>query len=288
MLSLSASHNDGTFAERFHQRVSLTLQPSGIRIVAEQTDGEQCDGEDMQSAVWDGAIQMASAMQDPLLFADGHWRRKQHVIELGAGCGVVGIAAALLGCQRVTLTDYPQLLPLLRRNATANHLDASVCDAAPLEWGSSVGSLAACDAVLGSDVTTFIQSHEALCETLCALEAVSTAAGMASPLEILIAHQQRGSDVGFFLDAFEPHFEVSAIWCSPAVDAQHDAQDPDAPSLARPRALPNRTMIIFSLRRRPSAEAAEDGEDEGEPSDAAIQAALRGDIGLLKATLRGL
>lgn len=40
----------------------------------------------------------------------------QRIIELGSGTGVVGLVAAALGAQQVTLTDKQQILPLLKRN----------------------------------------------------------------------------------------------------------------------------------------------------------------------------
>ena len=43
------------------------------------------------------------------------------MVELGAGCGVVGLLAAALGAT-VALTDIRALLPLLRGNAARNWL----------------------------------------------------------------------------------------------------------------------------------------------------------------------
>ena len=57
------------------------------------------------------------------------------VVELGAGTGACGLAAALLGSEEVLLTDKPSLLPSLERNARANGACPSVRCAA-LEWHS--------------------------------------------------------------------------------------------------------------------------------------------------------
>ena len=47
--------------------------------------------------------------------ACAEWLRGRNCLELGAGTGIVGICAALLGA-KVTLTDTASCLPLLRQN----------------------------------------------------------------------------------------------------------------------------------------------------------------------------
>jgi predicted nicotinamide N-methyase len=49
--------------------------------------------------------------------------RGKSVLELGAGCGLVGIAACVLGAERVILTDLPYTMELMRTNVAKN--DAS-------------------------------------------------------------------------------------------------------------------------------------------------------------------
>jgi predicted nicotinamide N-methyase len=67
------------------------------------------------------------------------------VLELGAGCGLAGLAAAALGCAEVLLTDNePEVLQLLARSA-ARYPAARVLD---LNWGDD-GSHAALAAAVG-------------------------------------------------------------------------------------------------------------------------------------------
>ncbi|KAI8801975.1 putative methyltransferase-domain-containing protein [Cladochytrium replicatum] len=59
--------------------------------------------------------------------------RNRHVLELGSGRGVVGIAAHNLGAASVTLTDIPAALPSLRTIVSLNHAASSV-SVVPLDW----------------------------------------------------------------------------------------------------------------------------------------------------------
>mmetsp|Transcript_41973 Transcript_41973/g.90662 ORF Transcript_41973/g.90662 Transcript_41973/m.90662 type:complete len:252 (+) Transcript_41973:59-814(+) len=89
-------------------------------------------------------------------FADDHFQR-QSVLELGSGCGAVGMYMSQRGALPVVLTDVQKALPLLKRNVLANRLSCEVC---PLTWGTAVSRLpgpvrdrAPFDLVLATDCT---------------------------------------------------------------------------------------------------------------------------------------
>lgn len=96
----------------------LVLREGVSLQVAEQHDG--LDGE-AGVVVWDAALvlahYLAAAVDRGRLRLAG-----ARVLELGAGTGCAGLAAAALGAAEVVLTDRPQLLPLLRHNVEARCL----------------------------------------------------------------------------------------------------------------------------------------------------------------------
>lgn len=91
------------------------------------------------------------------------------VIELGAGTGLPGLTAALLGANRVVLTDVETLLPGLLKNVEANGLGDRV-EVRQLLWGSdeSLNELGRgeFDLVLMSDVFFDTDETARLAKTL--------------------------------------------------------------------------------------------------------------------------
>ncbi|CAK9105584.1 unnamed protein product [Durusdinium trenchii] len=81
------------------------------------------------------------------------------VLELGAGPGAPGLAAARLGA-RVALTDYAELVPLMERNIALNQLTGTA-RAVALDWSAAASSefagddAAPLDLILAADVVYF-------------------------------------------------------------------------------------------------------------------------------------
>ena len=147
-------------------------------------------------AVWDAAVVLAQYVQSL-----GAALRGAAVIELGAGTGLPGLAAAKLGA-RVTLTDRERALPLLRMNAEANALDIAV---EALEWGvpRRPGGGAPFALVLAADVVCHDESLAPLLATLREL----TAGGA----EVLLANKCRDVAEHAFWEAAAAHFHVELL-----------------------------------------------------------------------------
>lgn len=139
--------------------------------------------------IWDCAIPLAFQLHhhfDHFLSPARHSGRSLHIIELGAGCGVVGLVAALSAQERqasepVTyLTDIEQVvgqvtLPLLARlKQSFPWLKKLSCSAHALDWAEpelppsevSASTAAADLLVLATDVLYNVESHNAFLQCL--------------------------------------------------------------------------------------------------------------------------
>ncbi|KAF2290241.1 hypothetical protein GH714_005126 [Hevea brasiliensis] len=156
------------------------------------------------SVMWDSGVVLGKflehAVDSKLLMLQG-----KKVVELGAGCGLVGCIAALLGAQ-VTLTDLPDRLRLLKKNIESNLRDGDLRGFAvvrELVWGMSLTkiwwNLYPITVILGSDV---IYSEEAvmdLLDTLMQLCGIQTT--------IFLAGELRNDTVlEYFLEAAMKNF----------------------------------------------------------------------------------
>lgn len=149
----------------------------------ELTDGRGClelaqtpfGPEGFASTVWDSSIVLARMLEHR-----GESLLGCRCIELGAGCGLVGLAAAALGAN-VVLTDLPVNLRLLRANARANAKASlgGVPRVQPLAWGERLLD-EGFDMVVATDVFYAREAMPALLETLVALAGPRTSVLLAA------------------------------------------------------------------------------------------------------------
>jgi hypothetical protein len=96
----------------------------GVTVAGRQILIQECPnlpGAGTGVTAWDGALLLARYLE-----VCSSSVRGCRVLELGAGCGVVGIVAAALGAQSVLMTDLPSVLPLLQSNMDRNrHLNTN-------------------------------------------------------------------------------------------------------------------------------------------------------------------
>lgn len=133
------------------------------------------------SRVWPAAFELATAVAE----ADVAGKR---AIELGAGAGLAGLAAAAAGAD-VTLTDLPENLDLLRRNAAANGLDAGV---AALDWrDAAAAGLGRFDVVLAADAVFWPVLFDPL------LDAMAACAAENATILLAVAHRLDRTELFF-------------------------------------------------------------------------------------------
>mmetsp|Transcript_24928 Transcript_24928/g.56142 ORF Transcript_24928/g.56142 Transcript_24928/m.56142 type:complete len:252 (+) Transcript_24928:103-858(+) len=129
--------------------VSLVLPDSKqevkLRLVADWGVG-------VGGGVWSAALLLCRqiASRETVFRAQMQGRR---VLELGAGTGVLGLAAAHICHPKVTvLTDLESYLPLLRENVDRNRACSSDIQAVAYDWNSDPALGAPFDFILGGDL----------------------------------------------------------------------------------------------------------------------------------------
>ncbi|XP_049743949.1 protein N-lysine methyltransferase METTL21A isoform X3 [Elephas maximus indicus] len=160
------------------------------------------------AVVWDAAIVLSTYLEMGAMELRGC-----SAVELGAGTGLVGIVAALLGAH-VTITDRKVALEFLKSNVEAN-LAPQIQPKAivkELTWGQNLQSFSPgeFDLILGADI---IYLEETFTDLLQTLEYLCSDRSM-----ILLACRIRYERDNNFLAMLERQFTVSKVHYDPGKD----------------------------------------------------------------------
>ncbi|KAM9305271.1 protein N-lysine methyltransferase METTL21A [Gastrophryne carolinensis] len=148
------------------------------------------------AVVWDAAVVLCMYLE-----AGGINLQERSVIELGAGTGLVGIVAALLGGE-VTITDREVALNFLKANVQDNLPEEILrrVSVKALTWGRGLEDFSAYDVIVGADIIYLEETFQDLFKTLLHLSTENTV--------ILLSCKLRYQRDHHFLDMLREHFTV--------------------------------------------------------------------------------
>ncbi|XP_031565488.1 protein-lysine methyltransferase METTL21D-like [Actinia tenebrosa] len=135
---------------------------------------KQAEEGDVGCVVWDAAIVLEKYLETEG-FLNKRQMKGKRAIELGAGTGLVGLVASVLGAD-VVCTDLQDIIPLIELNIITNkHLVTGSLSAAVLKWGEDVSQLLPpFDYIFIADCIYYEESLEPLIKTMCDLSGPST------------------------------------------------------------------------------------------------------------------
>ncbi|KAM5152876.1 protein N-lysine methyltransferase METTL21A isoform 1-T2 [Mantella aurantiaca] len=151
------------------------------------------------AVVWDAAIVLCMYLEAGSINLEG-----RSVIELGAGTGLVGIVAALLGAE-VTVTDREVALEFLKANVHDN-LPSDLLhkvSVKPLTWGKGLKNFPPFDVIVGADIIYLEETFQDLLNTILHLSTENTVILLSCKLRYQRDHQ--------FLDMMRQHFSVVQV-----------------------------------------------------------------------------
>ncbi|XP_030054161.1 EEF1A lysine methyltransferase 3 [Microcaecilia unicolor] len=153
--------------------------------------------------VWEAALNLCGYFEAQKMNFIG-----KKVIELGAGTGIVGILAVLLG-GNVTITDLPQALKQIQENVWSNvpcqhPAQPQVC---ALTWGQDQDNFPTdYDFILGADIVYLEETYPSLIRTLQHLCSSRSTIYLSSKMR-----QEHGT-VTFFEETLPQHFLSELVY----------------------------------------------------------------------------
>mmetsp|Transcript_102596 Transcript_102596/g.235385 ORF Transcript_102596/g.235385 Transcript_102596/m.235385 type:complete len:308 (+) Transcript_102596:25-948(+) len=238
---------EGFFELANRKVVRCTFGAATIEVEQDTKLHDSCGG-----IVWETAYCLGKYAHRELAAATGAPPRTLRCLEVGAGCGLVGLSLAALGCS-VVCTDTGPALPLLRRNVDRNRgVVGGKVDVVGLDWTDDeqlriLARRGPYDVIVGTDVVFAQRLVQPLLRVLHTLSGANTL--------IWICVQERCSAAfGEFVEALPQWFQVRRV---PSEKLQ----------------FPDHACILFQMSKK---------ADAGRPR-ASLMAASSGVVGESKA-----
>lgn len=179
---------------KFHQTErNFTFAERTLTITQDWNDGG------VAAVVWDAAIVLSKYIEK-----HNQLSVKKNVIELGAGTGLVGMVAALLG-GNVIVTDRGMALKYINVNIenNANVLSGLPIKVEELNWGQDISQFQPPDLILGADIVYIEDTFHELFKTLLDLTGSETV--------VLLSCRIRYERDNKFLILLKTRFSISKV-----------------------------------------------------------------------------
>ncbi|XP_077997737.1 protein N-lysine methyltransferase METTL21A-like [Glandiceps talaboti] len=193
------------------------LQDRQFRFVGKDISIKQDWGNiGVAAVVWDAAIVLCDYLEKSVKKSKLNLSN-QRLIELGAGTGLVGMVAALLGAD-VIVTDRQMALKQLQENINRNLKptgDSSEIriNVQELDWGQNLEDYAEpFDIILGADIIYIKETFPDLLKTLIHLSDCKTL--------VLLSCRIRYEKDSDFIESLKDHFSVTKIFYDAATDVR--------------------------------------------------------------------
>ena len=192
---------DGSPNVEFKIRQQLMAPPGGVDTSIDSTG----------RFVWSTTVGLRERIQRDMVYAENaaaSQPERLQVLELGSGCGLLGMGLAATGLVDVVLTDHPNAMEWLGSNIELNRdIIREHARVAPLGWGNDQHATqleaqmtSHFDLIVGSDILYDHATHADLVETMIRFAVPANA-------PIYLAYPKR-SDEDSFLKVAQEHFHV--------------------------------------------------------------------------------
>ena len=205
-------HQDADTVVELHIREQFTMPPGGGAGASDNA------GDLTGRFVWPSSMPLLQRLQRDFLASDGKGQespsKKIRILELGSGCGLLGMGIQVLGGSKVEviLSEHGGAVKWLKTNIEQNEtLFERTPTAVCLDWrkfnaiDSDVGLVDEeyFDLIVGSDILYDSNLHQALTNTIARLSS--------SKSLVYVAYPQRSGNEASFLNATKEFFDLVSL-----------------------------------------------------------------------------